>query len=391
MRRLFGCLLVATLLIPALAAAAGTENVRDDFGSVTYSGNDGSIDWAGPWSEGGESDGPANGQVQIVAGQCSNNKCLRMRGGLLGTVEIRRTADLADFVEAELDFDLHVDPAVLSTSELKLEVRGDGSSWTVLTTYRLGTEDGQHHDSFDLSDYVGGDLELRFRLTGLLGGDLVYIDRVMIEGPVASASTNTTTSTTATSSSSPSTTSTTTSTYTSTTSPATSSSTAGSGPSATPPTTAPSPNGSPEAPPTTASNGSPASRDDTTTTTIVGETTTSETGSGGVSGPWTPTTGGTGSPSNGPEHDITGDAPSPPTDSGIREATVGLIANFEAGLMGDMEMAEVEVLGAELSADFSLAVEAFEAAKVWIATLALVIGAAVVSGMDWRRTRRLSN
>ena len=59
--------------------------------------------------------------------------------------------------------------------------------------------------------------------------------------------------------------------------------------------------------------------------------------------------------------------------------------------MGDMEMAEVEVLGAELSADFSLAVEAFEAAKVWIASLALVIGAAVVSGMDWRRTRRLSN
>jgi len=55
-----------------------------------------------------------------------------------------------------------------------------------------------------------------------------------------------------------------------------------------------------------------------------------------------------------------------------------------------MEMAEVEVLGADLSADFSLAVEAFEAAKVWIATLALVIGAAVVSGMDWRRTRARS-
>ena len=47
--------------------------------------------------------------------------------------------------------------------------------------------------------------------------------------------------------------------------------------------------------------------------------------------------------------------------------------------MGDM--AEVEVLGAELTADFSLAVEAFEGAKVWIAVLTLLIGAAIVSGM----------
>jgi len=51
-------------------------------------------------------------------------------------------------------------------------------------------------------------------------------------------------------------------------------------------------------------------------------------------------------------------------------------------------MGEIEVLGVSLEADFSMAVEAFEATRLWIAALALVIAAALVSGMDIRRSRR---
>jgi hypothetical protein len=57
-------------------------------------------------------------------------------------------------------------------------------------------------------------------------------------------------------------------------------------------------------------------------------------------------------------------------------------------MMGDMEMGEVEVLGAELTAEFSMAVEVFEAARVWVAILALVIAAAVIGGVDRRQARR---
>jgi hypothetical protein len=67
---------------------------------------------------------------------------------------------------------------------------------------------------------------------------------------------------------------------------------------------------------------------------------------------------------------------------------MGLMADYSTGMMGGMDMGEVEVLGAELTADFSLAVEAFQAAKIWIAALALLIGAALVSGLDSRRWRR---
>jgi hypothetical protein len=57
-------------------------------------------------------------------------------------------------------------------------------------------------------------------------------------------------------------------------------------------------------------------------------------------------------------------------------------------MMGDMGMGEIEVLGVSLETDFSMAVEAFEATRLWIAALALVIAAALVSGMDIRRSRR---
>lgn len=66
---------------------------------------------------------------------------------------------------------------------------------------------------------------------------------------------------------------------------------------------------------------------------------------------------------------------------------MGLLAGYRRGMMGNMEMEEVEVLGTSIDADFSLAVETFEAAKIWIAILALLITAALVSGMDWKRSK----
>lgn len=78
----------------------------------------------------------------------------------------------------------------------------------------------------------------------------------------------------------------------------------------------------------------------------------------------------------------------PPSSGGLRVAAVGLLADYESGMMGDMDTEEIEVLGASLEADFSMAVEAFQTAKIWIAVLALLIGAAVVSGMDVRRSKR---
>jgi hypothetical protein len=78
----------------------------------------------------------------------------------------------------------------------------------------------------------------------------------------------------------------------------------------------------------------------------------------------------------------------PSSEGGLREAAVGLLADYQPGMAGDLNLEGVEVLGADLAVDFSLAVEIFEAAKVWIAVLVLMVTAAVVSGMDRKRRSR---
>src|SRR5690606_31563313 len=82
------------------------------------------------------------------------------------------------------------------------------------------------------------------------------------------------------------------------------------------------------------------------------------------------------------------DASSAPVGTGLRISRVGLLADYRSA-MGELGSDGIEVLGVSLETDFSLVAEAFEATRLWIAGLALLIAVALVSGMDIRRTRRL--
>ncbi|HUF14921.1 MAG TPA: hypothetical protein VMQ46_03435 [Acidimicrobiia bacterium] len=350
MRRCLGGVLVMALLVPAVVASAGSENYRDDFGEISYSGSDGSLEWSDPWVESEDNDpeggnDPAAGQIRVVDdGNCSNNKCLRIEGGPLAQLWISRKADLTGFMTADLSFDLEIDPALLSTATLAVQVRGNGSGWKTLKTYPLLLNDGSFEESFDVSSYIGADFELLFSLDNVLGGDDVYIDRVEIEGSVT-PSTSTTSTTSLTTISVPtitvptisvSTTSTTSAPTTSTTQPRVT-------------TTTPRPN--------------------TTET----EDPSSSAGEGATTTTTNPT--------------ASADLPIPPGDGGLRDPGVGLLADYRPGMMGALDFEGVEVLGAEINADFTIAVEVFEATKLWIAVLALLITTVLVSGLDRRRSK----
>lgn len=342
------CLL---LLMPVLGAGAvGTGELRDDFGNVSYSGSDGNIDWASSWVEGGEIDGPSEGALHIGAENCSNNKCLHMEGGLIGpSLSISRKADLSDFATAELSYDVFIDPILLSTARLVVEVRGADSGWTEVDSYQLASQGGEHSASIDVTPFSGSDFEIRFGLFGLTGGDLVTVDRVVIEGPLHQV--------------------TTTSSSTTTTRPSTTTS-----------------------PPSTTTSGN-ATTSSSTTTTVPATTTTSiaPTTSEGSSGPGERA--GVGDPdlSTTTTTNPTGDGEvSRPTAvgviGGLRDPGVGLLADYRGGLMGGIDYGEIEVLGAEIDADFSMVVEVFEAAQLWVAALGLVLAAALIGVLDRRRS-----
>ena len=76
--------------------------------------------------------------------------------------------------------------------------------------------------------------------------------------------------------------------------------------------------------------------------------------------------------------------PRPP--DGLRVTWVGVVADHPSGLMGQLGDEGTEVLAAEVGADFSLAVKIFEKARIWISILALVVAAAVIHGVDRRRS-----
>jgi hypothetical protein len=386
----FGALL---MLVPALVAsgeAVSDESYIDYFDTVSYSGGNGSLDWSSPWVEGGENNGPGSGAIRVVgSGSCHDGRCLELRGGILSQPSIRRQADLSEFVDARLHFRVHLIPApLLSAGRLYVEVREDGSSWTSVADYGLLAEAGGHSDSVDISGYLGDDFEVRLRLGGqLLLADRVYIDDVEVIGSVPVATTTTTTTTTT-----PSTTSTSPPTTTSTSTP-TGSSPAGSTPSTSPPTsgTGTSAPASPsDSPATTVAPASGPVGTGSSTTVAPGPTTgedeAGDDSSPPVTGITTPTGPTPGDATASPE-DASG-ALALPDGSGLRLSRVGLLADYTSGMMGDMGMGEIEVLGVSLEADFSMAVEAFEATRLWIAALALVIAAALVSGMDIRRSRR---
>ncbi|HEX6221305.1 MAG TPA: hypothetical protein VF115_09440 [Acidimicrobiia bacterium] len=351
MRRLLA-LLVAALLVPALSVTAGdTGEYRDDFGDGGYGGNDGSLEFGGPWVEFGDNGSAESGSIRIGSENCSNNHCLRIEGpGLLaGDLRVTRVADLGVVSDATLSVDIQVQPGgLLELLGSELRIQGyDGSKWVSIQTYDLSKAFGGSK-VFSLASFDNTDFALRFVVTGLLGGDVaefdgyVTIDRVAISGALQSPPTTTSTTIKPTSTTTSRPASTTSSTLPSTT--------------------------------TTQDASSRSSSPETTTTT------TSEFASSSTSTTLRPV------PAGGPP----GGDPSPPTavvllDGGLRDPGVGLLADYQEGMMGDLQTDQVEVLGVTVDADFSMAVEVFETARIWIALLALMVSAAIIGGVDRRR------
>ena len=369
MRRLLGGLVVVLLLstVPAVTAAGSTEDYADHFEDGGYSGNDGSLDFDAPWTEFGESDGPNSGRVRVVGSGCSG-KCLVLDGESLlnvGSFGAHRSADLSVFTSAELSFHLEIEPGTLLTDDLRVEVTDEGG----LRVLEYGL-----NSSFDqtvtlaITPAVDATMTLRFVHPGGLGGlglldaGSAYIDDVVLTGRVVD----------------PTTTTTTTAPTTTTTTKATTTSTAQTPGTTRPPTT------------TTTPSTTPTTRATTTTTPSLDTTAPADEGSETTT-TTTTTTSTTTTTEPGPVAAASGGPPPPASFVGaeLRDAGVGLIAGFQRGLAGDLELDGLDVLGADVTVDFSMVVELFEAARIWLGALALIMAVCLVAGMDRRRWRNL--
>ncbi len=322
-------MLVASATVVAHAASPGYY--KDEFKTISFSGNDGSLTWSGPWTEWNDGGGAALGDVSVALNStCPDGLCLQLAAPLgshaVGAV---RWADVARFNMAEVSFQVAGTKLALidGGATLCLEISFDGEEWIKVHTEPVEDLIGKGSRHRFLSVETGGaeEMAVRFSVEGTLGFQALVDTVKVLEKGESTTTTVAGTTTTTKPTSSTSTTSTTIPAQSTTTTPE-------------PTTTAPR----------------------TTSTTAVERVTT-------TSAPASePPDGGDVGASAGGGSDGSG---------GMRFSASGVQAGFAASIFGDSDV----FMPVAIEADYRMAVEMVESSAVWLLLLAGVIVAALAS------------
>jgi uncharacterized repeat protein (TIGR01451 family) len=146
-----------------------TKVFKDTFSTKSYSNNDGTHNWAGPWVEDDVAGaGPTSGNVLIG----SNYKLWLDDNPDTGTQpSAARTADLTGATSAILSFEWITHDGVDTDDEVVAEVSSNGgASYTVLKRFTGFSGSKSGTESFDIKDYISSQTTIRFRVAKNYGG-----------------------------------------------------------------------------------------------------------------------------------------------------------------------------------------------------------------------------
>lgn len=198
--------LVVTIALPAFAGNLD-ETYLDMFSAQNLTGNDGTIDYSGPWVEIGESDGPTSGYVQVTNQPfCDGKFCLKIGGADNSTKGhgVYRSVDLTGATRARLIFKCGRELlGENSRGTATVQVSPDGGdTWITVKTFPLDSDDGElkFRTTIVITDWATPDTVIRFMITE--AADLAgywLIDNVTVEArfeePAAKPTKPTTTTT----------------------------------------------------------------------------------------------------------------------------------------------------------------------------------------------------
>ncbi len=155
-----------------------TETVRDEFNSVSYSGNDGTQNWNNNWQEAGEADGPSSGLLQVVTDGTMRIGDKNAKDQL--TRSLSREADLSGATMATLTYDYVVEN-MGGDGYVSVQVSSDGgSNWDTLVVYLYDDVSGS--ESFDITPYVSSNTQIRFATGSESKIKMyLYVDNIQIE------------------------------------------------------------------------------------------------------------------------------------------------------------------------------------------------------------------
>jgi peptidase C25-like protein len=169
---------------------ATANSVADNFGTASYSNNDGNNNWSAAWSEVDSAGaGPSSGAIQIVSGE------LRMQDGVSGVPSLEREADLSgspglDLVQAFLTFTFRTSNTLESQDEISVDISSDGGgNWTTLETF---SDDSSGSRSYNITQHIANNTRVRFIITGgnnsySQADEFFFVDNLQITDGVKTA------------------------------------------------------------------------------------------------------------------------------------------------------------------------------------------------------------
>jgi len=153
----------------------------DEFNTVSFAGNDGTLAWTDNWGDVGENDGAGSGDIRVTNDY--SNYQLRTRDNENGGSGVRREADLSGAFSATLSYLYRRD---LKDSEdyTKVEIR-DGNTatpWAELTRHQGKANDSNYQTaSHDISAYISDRTQIRFLTSPDMGkNEEVFFDNIQI-------------------------------------------------------------------------------------------------------------------------------------------------------------------------------------------------------------------
>jgi hypothetical protein len=164
----------------------GQDTYLDNFNTVSYSNNNGSLNYSTSWVEANDNNNPNSGRIRITGNE------LRFEDISRNNRRITRSADLSAHSSAVLTFDWQTSSLDGGSSgeRLNVQVSNNGTSFTTIGTF-TGSQSGSF--SQDISAYISAFTTIRFINAGTCSycdwesNEFVYIDNVQIEVPSSNA------------------------------------------------------------------------------------------------------------------------------------------------------------------------------------------------------------
>lgn len=156
---------------------------RDGFDTISFAGNNGTLNWSTDWLEINESNGPDAGDDRVMT-DLGRSYVLRVRDNDGGGEGVQREADLSAYTTATLDFLYSRNSLDGASDYVTIDASSNGgSTWTEIARIEGPATDSNYLPfSKEISSFISNNTRIRFLSSSTLGNtDEVYFDNVEIE------------------------------------------------------------------------------------------------------------------------------------------------------------------------------------------------------------------